>query len=388
MNNEYRVTSLMNFGLPSIDVTGNMFNAKDIYEFIGKEQYSSTFYFKFDSPTFREYGEHLTGFAHYDPKIKALLESGDNPNGIELIHQLKIDVVLGELSAAQKHEIRYKGISISDIESISFLQYKQEMEFHPTGEKKIPNVVEIKADLSGLDRDTVLINYLTSKYNRGVELIGFEREELVGLLLARDDFNIDAHILKALGFSVEQVKLSHAIWYHVYKSLDRQGRITQERIESFREMKLIDSLTRLNALASELKISGASTLIDIDQGERLKKICEQVIKFNPSILMHGTQQVYWDIKSYIHIALRHVKYFQLGRFKEKTPFLYKANDISSLIEKVVRCIEEDLRIYLAEKPTRNFKRHGSMAIEFNGDYYCISIEPTGRVEQFHMIGNV
>ena len=75
-------------------------------------------------------------------------------------------------------------------------------------------------------------------------------------------------------------------------------------------------------------------------------------------------------------------------FKEKTPFVYKANDIASLLEKVLRCVEEDLRAYLVEKPKNAFKRHGSMAIEFNGDYYTISIEPSGRVEQFHMIGNV
>jgi hypothetical protein len=29
-----------------------------------------------------------------------------------------------------------------------------------------------------------------------------------------------------------------------------------------------------------------------------------------------------------------------------------------------------------------------MAVEFNGDYYNISIEPSGRIEQFHMLANV
>lgn len=387
MKTEYRVTSLMDFGLPGVEIAGNAFNAKDIYEFIGREQYSSTFAFKVGSPAYKEYGLNLTGFPCYDPKTKTLLESGHNLSEIELISQLKIEATIGELSAAQKHELRYKGICISDIESISFLQYRQNTKFHSTGEKKIPNIVEIKADISDLDHHILLINYLTSKHNHGVELIDFEREELVGLLLARDDFSIDTRILDALGFSVEQIKVNHAIWYHAYNSLDRQGQINQEKIESFKEMKLLDSLTRMNALAIELKNSGALDLNLINQSEKIKKICEQAIKFKPSILMHGTQQVYWDLQSYIHITLRHVKDYQLGGFKEKTPFSYRANDISRLIEKVLRCIEEDLRIYLAEKPTRNFKRHGSMAIEFNGDYYNISIEPTGRVEQFHMIGN-
>lgn len=388
MNTEYRVTSLMDFGLPGVEIAGNAFNAKDIYEFIGREQYSSTFVFKADSPAFIEYGPNLTGFPCYDPKTKSLLDSGHNPTEVAAINQLKIEVTLGELSAEQKHALRYKGVSISDIESISFLRYKQKTEFHSTGEKKVPNIVEIKADFSDLDYDILLINYLTSKHNHGVELIDFEREELVGLLLAKDDFRIDTRILDTLGLTVEQIKTNQAIWYHAYKSLDRKGRISMEKVESFNEMKLLDSLTRMNALATELKNSGTFDLSSTNQNEQIRKICEQVTKFKPSILMRGKKQVYWDLQSYIHITLRHVKDFQLGNFKEKTPFSYRANDVSMLIEKVLGCIEEDLRIYLSEKPTRSFKRHGSMAVAFNGDYYNISIEPTGRVEQFHMIGNV
>jgi hypothetical protein len=387
MSNQYRVTSLMDFGLPGVEVAGDTFNAKDIYDFIGREQYSSTFVFKADSAAFREYGQSITGFACYDAKTKALLENNQNPSAHESIRQLKIDVIVGKLSAAQKHELRYKGIPILEIDSISFLTYKQKVEFHPTGEKRIPNIVEIKADFSDVNHDALLINYLTSKQNNGVELIEFEREQLVGLLLAKDDFNIDTRILNVLGFSVEQAKINHAIWYHAYKSLERRGRMTPERVEAFNEMKLLESLTRLNALVSEAKISGASELAEINENEQLKKICEQAIKFSPSILMHGKQQVYWDLKSYLHITLRHGKDFQLGRFKEKTPFIYKASEIESLLEKVLWCVEEDLRAYLLEKPKNAFKRNGSMAIEFNGDYYNISIEPSGRVEQFHMIGN-
>lgn len=387
MSTEYRVTSLMDFGLPGVEIAGYAFNAKDIYEFIGRKQYSTTFFFRADSPAFIEYGPNLTGFPCYDPKTKNFLESGNNPTEIAAINQLKIEVTLGELSAAQKHDLRYKGISISDIESISFLQYKPDTEFHSTGEKKIPNIVEIKADLSGLDYDILLISYFTSKHNSGVELIDFEREELVGLLLAKDDFRIDTRVLDMLGLTVEKIKDNHPIWYHAYQSLDRKGRISAEKVESFNEMKLLDSLTRMNALATELKNLDTHDSNLVNQTEQIRKIWEQVQKFKPSILMHGKQQIYWDLQSYIHIALRHVKDFQLGSFKEKTPFSYRADDVSTLIEKVLGCVEEDLRIYLAEKPTRSFKRHGSMAIEFNGDYYNISIEPTGRVEQFHMIGN-
>ena len=359
MSSQYRITSLLNFGLPGVEVDGDKFNAKDIYEFIGREQYSSTFVFKAASPTFTEYGQNITGFTYYDPKTKALLESSRSPSELESISQLKIDRILEKLNGTQKHKLKYIGVSISDIESISFLRYSQKSEFHPTGEKKIPNVVEISVDLSGIDHDALLINYLTSKHNREVELIDFEREQLVGLLLAKDNFNIDTRVLNALGFSVEQANENQAIWYHAYKSFERQGRMTTERAEKFGEMKLIECLKRLNALASEVKKSDAFDLADINNNEQLRKVCEQAIKFKPSILMHGKQQIYWDLHSYLHIALRHIKDFQLGRFEEKTPFVYKADDISDLIEKVLKCVEDDLRTSLANR--KAFKRHGSMA---------------------------
>lgn len=388
MINQYRITSLLDFGLPGIEVAGEAFHAKDIYEFVGKEQYSTTFTFKIGSDAFVEYGPNVTGYACYDPKTKTLLESDCNVAGLKDINRLTIDVALDGLSVTQKHQLRYIGVPITDVESISYLRYKQKVEVHPTGEKKIPNIIEIRADLSEINHDALLINYLTSKLNRGVRLIDFEREQLAGLLLASDDFKIDVRILDALGFTEEQTRENHAIWRHAYKSLERQGQITLDREDAYKEMKLLESLERLNALIAELSKSDGLNLISSNENEAFRKIGEQAMRFTPSILMHGKQQVYWDLKSYLHIALRHIKDFQLGKFKEKTPFVYKSSDLSSLIEKVLKCIEEDLRTYLAENPTKTFKRHGKMAIEFNGDYYNISIEPSGRIEQFHMLGNV
>lgn len=387
MNNLYHITNLQDIGLPGIEVTGESFHVKDLYEFVGKKQYSTTFTFKIDSEAFIEYGPNVTGFAYYDPKTKALFESDCSTDGA-YSDQLKIDVALEGLSTRQKHKLRYIGVSVTDLESISYLDFKQAIENHFTGEKKIPNIIEIHADLSGIDHDYLLINYLSSKLNQGVKLIDFEREQLIGLLLATNNFKIDSRLLNVLGFTKKQASENHAILRHTYKSLERKGRITSDRKAAYNELKLLDAIVRMNALATELSKSGGLDLTSLDEKEILQNICVQVMKFQPTILMHGKQQVYWDLRSYIHIASRHVKDFQLGKFTEKTPFAYKTSDLSSLIEKTLKCIEGDLRTYLAENSSSAFKRHGKMAIEFNGDYYCISIEPSGRIEQFHMLANI
>ena len=125
MINQYRITSLLDFGLPGIEVAGEAFHAKDIYEFVGKEQYSTTFTFKIGSDAFVEYGPNVTGYACYDPKTKALLESDCNVAGLQDINRLTIDVALDGLSVTQKHQLKYIGVPITDVESISYLRYKQ-----------------------------------------------------------------------------------------------------------------------------------------------------------------------------------------------------------------------------------------------------------------------
>jgi hypothetical protein len=388
MINQYCITSLLDFGLPGMVVTGEAFHASDVYEFVGKEQYSTTFTFKVGSKAFTEYGHNVTGYACYDPITKKALASDGDTAWQQDINRLTIDVALDGMSATQKHQLRYIGVPITDLESISYLKYKRKIEVHSTGEKRIPNIVEISANLSAINHDALLIYYLTSKLKRGVRLVDFEREQLVGLLLASNDFNIEIRTLDALGFTEKQARENHGIRHHAYKSLERQGLITSDMEDAYKEIKLLDSVERLKALIAELSKSDDLNLTSLNENEILRRVYEQTMKFTPSVLMHGKQQVYWDLKSYLHIALRHVKDFQLGKFKAKTQFLYKANDLSSLIEKVLKCVEEDLRIYLVANPTTAFKRHGKMAVECNGDYYNISIEPSGRIEQFHMLANV
>lgn len=386
MINQYRIFSLLDFGLPGVEVHGEKYHALDIYELIGKQQYSTTFTFKEGSQACDEYGREITGFASYDPKTKVMLESCSETGNTPEIENLRIAVTLPALSVSQKHRLRYVGVSISDLESFCFLQYKRDIEVHPSGEKRIPNIIEIEADLSDIDPDTLLINFLSSKLRRGVKLIDFERDQLVGLLLAADNFCISPSLLEALALTIEDVKENHAVWRHAYLSLARKRKITPERESAFNEMKLLDALERVAALSREISNSNIPTSLLQEKSEIIRSICKQVAEFRPSILLHGKQQVYWDLQSYLHISLRHVKDFQIGAFRQKTPFVYKATDLSSLIEKVIRCVEDDIRSYLSSNPDKPFKRHGKMAIEFNGDYYHLLIEPSGRLAQFHMVG--
>lgn len=101
--------------------------------------------------------------------------------------------------------------------------------------------------------------------------------------------------------------------------------------------------------------------------------------------MHVKKQVYWDVNSYIHIALRHLNEYQLGHFKLKTPFPYKTEDLKSLIENVLQRIDREIEDYLGSSKTNDFTRHGKMGVEYNRDHYHLRINKDGKLIQFHSV---
>ena len=95
-------------------------------------------------------------------------------------------------------------------------------------------------------------------------------------------------------------------------------------------------------------------------------------------------QIFWDIDSYLHIVMRHVKQLQIGRFKNKSPFPYKFEDLQNLIEKVLGKIEDEIKRHFDEKPGKEFKRVGKMSVLFNCDYYCLQIDSEGRLVNLYV----
>jgi hypothetical protein len=112
----------------------------------------------------------------------------------------------------------------------------------------------------------------------------------------------------------------------------------------------------------------------------LEKVLESAIAFRPDILLHGKRQICWDVATYSHIALRHVKGLQLG---EGTTFPYRAEDLKMLIQKVLACVEDDIKYHFANKPGKVFFLAGRRSVYFNEDYYAFHIDGSGRLINFH-----
>ena len=385
LRNTYRLIDYRELGLPIIEVYGAQFHYQDLYEFVGKEQYMTTFQLRKDSDSYRQYGHSVLGVIYYDRKSLDALESSLAKDNKISKSKIRIDCPSGEITKEEKDNLKYDGVNVADIESISFLLYKRKAEKYDTGEKKVPDIIEIEVDCGRMDVDILNQNYLVSKINSGINLIQYEKEQLIGITLALNNGSIDSRILHHLGFNKNDLKNNLNIWMSLYKVKERRNQLTEIDRKHYTNTKRILLLERINRVAKELESAGLSNSMNRTEEEVLKKVFKSVEEFSPSILMHGKNQVYWDFDSYIHIALRHLKDCQLCNYRNKTPFPYKSDDLKSLIEKVLYRVKGEIEQYLLEKPTHDFTRHGKMAIFFNADHFHLRINHEGKLIQFHTV---
>lgn len=379
MKNKYEI--IIPFpGYPFVEVWGEQFLYSDLYEIVGKQRFMTTFTFKKSSKAYKKYKTDVTGTIFYSREELIKIVSSDN--------QFEQDKIRIEIFMDMEHElkenIKYGGISISDIKVISFTPYKREIEYYASGEKKVPNIIYIDyRPTPNEDYELMYHNLVVRKYNYGTELIEFEKEKLIGITLGKHG-KVDASLLIPLGYNKEKVINCKNIWYHAYLTKERRKTITNEEKGKLKDLKFIFFVKNLKLFLEEI-IKCKVNMTELQQkAEILKTLMLELEKFEPHILLYGKKQIYWDIQSYLHIVLRHVKQLQLGTFKAKSSFPYKHKDLEVLIEQVLRRIEDEIRNHFEKYPEREFRRAGKMSVLFNNDYYSINIDRNGRLTNIYI----
>lgn len=384
---EYKFLDYSPLGLPTIEIYGDKFHYQDLYELVGRNKYMTTFDLKRNTDTYNNYGDSILGTINYNKKSFEKLEECLKSNNIIDNKIICINVPFSEeMSIEERKKLKYQGIKIDDIKKISYLAYSPKIEKYDTGEKKIQNRIEIEVDLDGLDSDKLNLNYLTMKYNNGVKLIDYEKEQLIGITLAFRDGIIDSRLIKELGYTKESIKNNYNVWKSYFKVKENRKTLTEEDKKNYTWVKDSIMIKNLKKVTNEVRKAKDINNLDVNDGKVLSKIYQEIETFTPSILLHQKKQIYWDINSYIHIVLRHLKDYQLGIFKDKTHFLYKEDDLKSLIEQVLSSINDEIEHHY-QTTNKVFRRHGKMAVFYNNDYYHLRIDENGKLIQFHMVEN-
>lgn len=370
------------------EVRGAAFCAEDIYEFVGKDQFVCTFAFRAGSDSHKAYGRSIVGTVVYSPKQHTALASQHSQASTEESNVLRVRCLRPDLSQMALDDLRYRGVLITDVEEISFIPFKRPTKKNTDGTKEVPGVMYVELEgTKHMDVDMLFQNLATLKHNAGTELVPYERERLIGVTLGMNDGRIDSRILRQFGFTPKQASASVEIGFHTLMTRKRRGVLTDTQAETLKELTAIRWVDRTQMLVREIERSGVSASALKADAEALAAIQDSIEHFEPHVLVAGKKQIYWELGGYLHIAMRHVKEMQLGPYKGKTPFPYKAADLEALVEQVLGQVQGEIREHFeASPPHKDFSRHGRMAVFFNGDYFHLKIDAKRRLVQFHAIG--
>jgi hypothetical protein len=373
----YRLTVHELAGLTVFEATGSFTHA-DVWELVGEKTRVATFAFARGSGAIDRFGPSVVGVPLYTPRERAARASNCGPT-------LRIDVVMRDASKDAKRQLEHLGVGLEDIAAIHVLPFDRSIERHESGEKKIPNVIEIPYEHDPrVNVDRLTQSFLITKNNHGVELAPFEKEQLIGITLGLNDGQIDRRIIEHFGFTVESARDSPEVCYHRLEAKARQGKsFTEHEAQQLDDLRAIRRTAAIIAVLKELQSCRLEGALDGEVRSALNAVLEAVSKFRPSVLVNGKRQVYWDLYGYVHIALGHIRDMQIGSLANKTPFPYRASDLEMLIEKVLATVMEEIHAHFDEQPDQVFYRAGARSVYFHGDYYSFHIDPGGRLTNFH-----
>jgi hypothetical protein len=384
--NEYQITCHEIMEPDLIEVRGSAFCIEDLYDFVGKAQHACQFFFREGSDAYTNYRSSFTGLIVYSPKQRAALESAEPTEETEDRDILRIRCLYPEPPQQKMEDLKYKGVSIHDLEWISFMPLAKPAELYEDGTKVVPGIVYVDmGDTTNLDVDVLAQSLFVSKHNSGTELIPYEKDRLIGITLGMNDGHIDSRILKRFGYDAASASASDEIAYQTLKTKQRRKKASGSELDCLRDLEAVRIMSRAALLLEEVKRSGVNVKELNKDLPQLAAIQESLKDFEPHVLVNGRKQVYWDLRGYLHIALRHLKEMQIGAFKGKTPFPYRATELETLAEKVLGLISDEIhRHFLKPLPHGEFRRTGRWAVYFNGDHYALRIDGNGRLVMFHV----
>ena len=362
------------------------FSAEEIFSQFGQYDRFVTLSFHFNSEAFRKYGNPLMGTFKYvldeRNELHNRLNQEEIPRTNEYIKFIPSE--LEELIEEQKTNLDKKGIQCKDIAAIAFVNLgkQDENRFLTKGKKEIQNTINIDFDPSGIDKDKMRLWLYNQRTRTGYELTPKEKTEYYGMLQHYDPER--AEELKELLTNTDTRFIELPNNYYFLRSRYMRGIASDE--EKTQLKKYINELhsNRMNIIIEEVKKSNERLEDAIQEyKDSILLMAREAISFEKDLILLYKLPIWWDFERFVHIYSRHVEETKYGdRNKEKTSFTYEFENIWRVIKIVCeRVYKEAIKHF--ESSDSNFRRMGARSVYYDGVYYRIEIEKTGRLIAFH-----
>lgn len=356
-----------------------------LYRAIGKYDSVFTIIFNPESELIKNFGPHLTATLVYSKDEREKFEINDDDfidnysNGI-----IKINISLPDLNLEQKLKYQLDGINCSEINRILYSPFPYEIEIGHNGTKEIPNIIKIPYESKDkLDHENLFLGLYSRLINRDEPLLYDEKMEYIGIDSAFHDGRTSSELLGRLNLSKEEIEANSIFWISYYETKEKMSFLTFVEKKDYQNHKDVIWYKKLNIFFREL-LKGGKIKADNFILEKLDIILKELNKFRTSRFGFGKPVIYWDLESYLHIILRHIKETKISPNSQgKTEIPYRMMDLKTLIQKILDLIDEEIEEHFKANINKKFYRSGKRAIYFNKDYYSIDIDVDGKIISFY-----
>ncbi|MFY9311393.1 MAG: hypothetical protein WAQ28_20270 [Bacteroidia bacterium] len=329
--------------------------------------------------------EYFMGsFKYSHEEIKALEELRGKENIPRTEKRVRfVPSELHEISADQQTFLDRDGILCSDICLVSARNFPKENRYTVKGVKEIPYTITVNVDFSDVNTDMLTLGLYKSRLKSGHVLRDFEWEEFYGLKYYYEKESIEAE--KRIYSDGDGKILKEGIRYHFLMAKYLNDATTEEEMKDLINLGKAKNSLKVNLLIEELK-KGSEKIKEIAKvyQDKIGLIYSILFRFEDEVLVPFKFSIWWDSERFLHIYLRHVNETQLGeRFEGKSVFQYKFKEIKRLISIVIERAYDEIVQHFQEKPDKMFVRMGDRAINYDGNFYRVEIEPSGRLREFH-----
>jgi hypothetical protein len=359
-----------------------------IYKLVGRDDEVVVITFSNDSEECKDFGVALTVVFEYTKSQrekfeKRFLEQIDSGE----FEYLKVKSLGNNLSKDKEELLMQKGINTASIVDIFSMPGFNKNLFHKP-EKRLLNElnIQLNSEPKGGEYDWIY-GFYKKQFETGVMFFKDEINRFLAMKFHFEPSQITADdkalIFKNGAFN-EEIE-----WYLLELKFDKEI-ITEVEEIRWKELFLNCTNKNVNILMEELQNAG----IKLKELANINPIaCKHLIngtyKFIEKRLNCDIgKPIYIDWKGYLHIFLRHVEGFKIGKnYSEKDIFLLNPKDVIPVVKKVIDAANEEIQTFWKSKPYQRFSKYGDQSLYFLGDYYTFHIEGNGRLSTFHISKN-
>lgn len=275
------------------------------------------------------------------------------------------------------------GFLCSDIHSIYKRDNPKENRYKKTGVKELPNTVTVKVDTNEMDIHYVNLKLFGQWMKRNCTFPDFKWNLYYALLLYYEPESIMEK--EKVYSNIERKEVKPEIRSEFLKIKMEKNILSDEEYTELYDLLKPFYENRQKIAMTELQRS-SNNLKDLyrDYAAKVRCIPRAVVNFEDDVIVYGTPSIWWDLERHLHIYLRHVKEVQMGaNFVNKSVFQYKFKDVKQVIQNVIESVYDEIVEHFKANPDKNYIRKNARAINYDGNFYRLEVEPNGRLITVH-----